>query len=247
MIDEHPARPTATAAILLSVVSVEPERRVQCQQPGCGRGVHAAVHVVREAGRLMVLGSTCFQSRYGGPGALGPSRFDAGGGRALTQEERDLLVANAEALIEAFEAELAKKAEAEASTNQGDTNLVRPDLRADLGRDDRARHPGSGPPARSRARPSPWPWQRPNTSVALIEGPAGTWVRVEHGDGCQRLVPWPRFEGWELALPPEVGSPDDITQAIKTLNIVSALQVLRGLGFRVTAMTWQELVRIPAR
>ncbi len=51
--------------------------------------------------------------------------------------------------------------------------------------------------------PSPWLWQKAGTSVAVLRSPAVQhWVRVQHRDGTQKLVPWPVFDGWEHALPP---------------------------------------------
>ena len=60
---------------LRAVVAVDEKDRVQCQQPGCGHSVYAAVHVVEEDGRLLVLGSTCFAKRYGSSHALGPAQY----------------------------------------------------------------------------------------------------------------------------------------------------------------------------
>lgn len=90
-------------AQLLAVIRVPAEDRVQCQNPGCGHAVHAAVHIVRDAGDLMVLGSTCFERRYGSAKALGAAQFSSGaGGRPLSADERDLLVSNAELLLARF-------------------------------------------------------------------------------------------------------------------------------------------------
>ena len=90
-------------AQLLAVVRIAEEERVRCQNPGCGHGVHAAVHIVRESGALMVLGSTCFVRRYGSSKALGNPRYNLGaGGRSLTPEERELLAFNTELLLARF-------------------------------------------------------------------------------------------------------------------------------------------------
>lgn len=90
-------------AQLLAVIRVPEEDRVQCQNPGCGHGVHAAVHIVRDAGDLMVLGSTCFERRYGSAKALGGAQYSSGaGGRPLSADERDLLVSNTELLLARF-------------------------------------------------------------------------------------------------------------------------------------------------
>ena len=77
---------------LLAIVGVPPKERVLCGQPGCGHGVYAEIHVVQDAGKLLVLGSTCFAKRYGSPKALGTASVGGGGGRQLTPEERVLLV-----------------------------------------------------------------------------------------------------------------------------------------------------------
>ena len=54
----------------------------------------------------MVLGSDCFAKRYGLGGATGFRGYGAGGGgRQLTEAERDRLLHNTAALLELFEAE----------------------------------------------------------------------------------------------------------------------------------------------
>lgn len=82
------------SAELLAVVEVEWDDRIRCQAPGCARSVHKAVHVIADAGRFLVYGSSCSAGRFGfGEGsALGP-RFGTSKGRKLTEEERDMLVA----------------------------------------------------------------------------------------------------------------------------------------------------------
>lgn len=106
---------TATKAKLLAIVSVEHEDRVQCGQLGCGHSIYRAIHVVRDNGSLIVLGSTCFAKRYGSAVSLGTARFGAGAcGRTLTAEERVLLVANTAELLARFEAEELARAKASA-------------------------------------------------------------------------------------------------------------------------------------
>ena len=41
---------------------------------------------------------------------------------------------------------------------------------------------------------------------ALIDG--GGWVRVQHRDGGQMLMPWPSFDGWDDVFPPSIGTAD---------------------------------------
>src|SRR3989338_1474078 len=92
-------------ANLLAIVSVDEDDRVRCCQPGCGKQVHRAIHVVRDGQELLVLGSTCFAKRYGDANALGSPSYGGGGGRQLTDAERELLAHNTAALLAQFEAE----------------------------------------------------------------------------------------------------------------------------------------------
>jgi len=79
-------------AELLAIVGVDQSQRVRCGQPGCGHSVYRHIHVVREGADLIVLGSTCFEKRYGGISILGAPRYGGGSGKQLTEEERLLLV-----------------------------------------------------------------------------------------------------------------------------------------------------------
>src|SRR5690349_11602752 len=92
-------------ARLRAIVAVDVIDRVQCQQSGCGHSVYAAIHVVEEEGRLLVLGSTCFAKRYGDAHALGQAQYGGDGGRKLTEEERRMLIQNTAALLAHFEAQ----------------------------------------------------------------------------------------------------------------------------------------------
>ena len=93
--DDIAVVPQAVRAILLNT-----------HQPGCGHSIYRAIHVVRDNGNLIVLGSTCFAKRYGSADNLGTARFSAsGGGRTLMAEERVLLVDNTAELLARFETE----------------------------------------------------------------------------------------------------------------------------------------------
>lgn len=79
---------------LLAIVAVDKAHRVRCQQPHCGHGVYARIHVVEDAGEILVLGSDCFAKRYG-VASTGSFRGFGGGrgrGRALTDDCPDLTV-----------------------------------------------------------------------------------------------------------------------------------------------------------
>jgi hypothetical protein len=89
--------------MLLAIYEVEWEHRIRCQAPGCVRSVHKRVHVVREAGRLMVIGSTCSSRLFGfGTGRDSP-RYGSVAGQRLTDEERQLLISNTEELMARLE------------------------------------------------------------------------------------------------------------------------------------------------
>lgn len=228
---------------LLAIVSVEREQRVLCQNPGCGHGVYAAIHVVQDGGQLLVLGSTCYARRYGGAQALGNPAYSAGTGVGglLTAQERETLANNTADLI----AQL--KVRHEAVMAEGEAKLL--SLRERVAHQQAERLALFAPrPAQPRQPPPehPWPWQHAsNTSVAVVRGPDGHhWVRVLHRDGRQRLAPWPLFEGWEEAFPPSVGSPDETSQAYLVPNIIAGLQWLARRGFSQPQVSrWPEVLQ----
>ena len=236
--------PNSGNARLRAIVAVDALHRVQCQQPGCGHSVYAAIHVVEEDGRLLVLGSTCFAQRYGSASALGFAQYGGGGGRKLTEEERQLLIQNTVALLAQFqaEAEVAALKRAQAQANE---SLQKQQTIEKLQRP-RALHPArqSARPGMTQPSPSPWPWQMEQTSVALFTAPDGEhWVRVQHKDRSQKLVPWPQFEGWESALPSSVGSVDSSIGAIAVDNIIEAIKTLKHLGFQGPQPgSWQDVL-----
>lgn len=228
--------------MLRAVVTVDQVDRVRCQQSGCGHSVYASVHIVEENGRLLVLGSTCFAKRFGAANALGSAKFGAGAGRKLTNEERDMLLQNTETLIAHFEAEAQAPAEVQAKgledlrrekvdSQLPDAQQFRPALNADR-------------PVLTPQRRSPWPWQKPWTSVALLTAPTGeTWLRVQHQDNSHKLVPWPPFGNWETALPPSLGAVDPTVGGIAVNDIVEAIRTLQRNGFRGPLVgSWQQVL-----
>ena len=251
----HPgdgAAPNSPNARLRAIVAVDGKHRVRCQQPGCGQSVYAAVHVVEEEGKLMVLGSTCFAQRYGSSVALGSAQYGGGGGRKLTDEERQLLIRNTEALLAQFEVQAIAAAEtaalAEAQTH-ADEQLRRPQMvekwtrLRDVFAERQAVIPGM-----TALPSSPWPWQMERSSVALFTAPDGAhWVRVQHRDQSQKLVPWPQFKGWESALPPGIGHADASIGAIAVVNIAGAIQILGHSGFQGPKVgRWQDVLPRPS-
>lgn len=218
-------------ARLLAVVSVDGRASaVRCMNPGCFMSVYAAIHVVEDEGQLLVMGRDCFANRYGGGSALGEPRFGAGG-RLLTPEERELLIANTARLLALFEEGQQRAHEPAPSPVQAPAPLVPLVLR---------RRAYSVAP---RSTGSPWPWQKPITSVALLDAGNGRrFVRVQHADGSQKLVPYPVFRGWDSVLPAELARPNHTLQVLDVPSIALALQRLQEMGFRMWPPgRWQEV------
>lgn len=233
-----------------AIIGLDKEQAVLCQQPGCHHRVYAAVHVVQESNTYLVLGSTCFAKRYGGTKALGTAQY-SGSSRTLSDAERGLLIANTAALIAKLEEDdrlrdaalveaahrLAERRASTASAPQREFELRRVTY-----------FPGVPTPAvlpSGRPSASPWPWQSTQlTSVAVMTAPDGRlWVRVQHQDGSQKLVPWPAFPGWEAALPAVLGPPDLEVAGYAVNDIVSALQLLQSLGFsRPKVGRWRDVL-----
>lgn len=93
-------------AELIAVVEVELAYRIRCQAPGCSRAVHKAVHVIAADGRLLVYGSSCSADYFGfGKGNSPGPRYGTSKGRKLTNDERNMLVANTASLVARMEAE----------------------------------------------------------------------------------------------------------------------------------------------
>ena len=247
------------SAVLLAIVEVAESERVRCARPGCQKTVYKAVHIVRDGGQLMVLGSKCFAKLYGGLMALGQAYYSAGTGKVLTTEERQMLQENTEALLARFEAAEALARQAEALRLE----RLREAQQLALERT-RALEPApyrSPPPApqwtHAQGRPLPtrskfpWHWMKPGTSVAAFKLRDGTgWVRVEHQDGRQFITPWPSFEGWEEALPALVGRPDMAVGAYEILAgvppVLNYLRTLTENGERGEKRTglWSDVVAL---
>jgi len=232
---------TPSCAALRAIVAVDSSERVQCQEPGCGHSVYAAVHIVEEDGRLMVLGSTCFEKRYGSRIALGSAGYGTGNGRKLTAEERDMLVRNTAALLSRFQDEEAAVRE-QLAREIVTSKTGRPFIPGSLPQIPPARR--SGFSTQPLPRSSPWAWQKVMTSIAVLTSPDGKyWIRVQHQDGSQKLVPWPKFSGWETALPHHVGLVDTALGAIAVENIVEAIGILKNVGFQGPVVgSWKDVL-----
>jgi len=238
---------TTTTAKLLAIVSVEHEDRVKCGQPGCGHSIYRAIHVVKDSGSLVVLGSTCFAKRYGSPATLGTARFGTGdGGRTLTAEERMLLVDNTAELLVRFEAEELAQAKALADTKLVHViPQVHQPLKPKFDSPTVPRTNWAAMPGYSASSPTPWNWMKPLTSMAYFRLRDGTgWVRVQHRDSRQLLLPWPVFDGWDEAFPPSIGVVDsDCGGYVLPADVRASISYLRSRAeHELVTGIWKEIV-----
>lgn len=225
---------------LMAIVEVDKAERVYCAQPGCHHTVYKAIHVVKEGDQLLVLGSTCFQKRFGSLTALGKAQHWGGNGKVLTSEERALLAKNTQALLSSFESEEARLRE------EAEQKLQR--LREELARRSAPRQvPATvqipGMRGMSLRGVFPWSWMMPGSSVAAFKLRDGSgWVRVQHRDHRQFIVPWPCFDGWEESLPPVVGRANLEVGGYEVGHVVEAIAYLRAhaTGEKITGV-WGDV------
>ena len=212
-------------ARLIAIVGVAQDERVQCQQPGCGHSVYRRIHVVQQAGKLLVLGSTCFEKRFGTALALGNATYGGGAGRALTAEERELLIQNTAELIARFEREREEIEKRRKEADQQSLDKLKALKNAFAMRAAGVRlTPGLSQGWKNSD--TPWPWSKPLSSIAYFTLNDGSkWVRTEHVEGFHMMMPWPNFDGWDEALPPTVGTPDLELGGYRIGNMKTALAV----------------------
>jgi len=229
-------------ARLIAIVGVNEDARVQCQQPGCGHSVYRRIHVVQESGKLLVLGSTCFEKRFGSASALGNASYGGGGGRELTVEERELLVQNTADLIARFELERdeieTKRKEAEQQSRDKLKALkIAFESRA------AAVRLTPGLPSGWMKSDTPWPWSKPMSSIAYFTLKDGSkWVRTEHVEGFHVMMPWPNFDGWDEALPATVGTPDVQLGGYRIEKIARAVDYMRAHGNWGMVGGWRDVM-----
>jgi len=240
---------TTDSPCLLAIVEVDKSERVYCAQPGCHHTVYKAIHVVKEAGQLLVLGSTCFEKRYGSLKALGKAQHWGGNGKLLTSEERALLAENTQALLTRFEAEETRlRVEAEQKLQKLQDEMLRTAKPSQIPAPAPAQIPGMR--GMSLRGVFPWPWMMPSSSVAAFKLRDGSgWVRVQHKDRRQFIVPWPSFDGWEESLPPVVGRANLEVGGYEFVgSVVNALVYLRThvTGEKITGV-WSDVTALLGR
>lgn len=230
---------------LLAIVAVPPDERVLCGQTGCGHTVYAEIHVVQDDDKLLVLGSTCFAKRYGSAKALGSASFGGGGSRQLTPEERQLLVKNTAELLARFEREKLRtealaQAEADATRSTAPPRPQSPTFPSVPYQWSALRTAPTAQPV----GPVPWKWMKRGTSFGYFKLEDGTgWVRVQRHDGKQMLAPWPKFDGWDEALPAHIGPAEADFGAYALRDVVAAVEYLRrqSVRERVSGL-WRDIV-----
>lgn len=209
---------------LLAIIEVAQSERVRCCQPGCNHTVYKAVHVVRDGGQLILLGSTCFEKRYGSPQALGPAQHWGTAGKVLTPEERAMLDTNTEALLQCFADQEAKIRLEAANKLQALRERMASRPSSPEPRPHRQAYAGPMAPRRT----PPWSWAAGGSIAAFLLRDGSGWVRVGHRDGRQCIAPWPAFDGWDETLPPSVGLADLQIGAYVASNVVVAVGYLRS-------------------
>lgn len=214
---------------LLAIVAVDPSHRVRCQQPNCGHSVYARIHVVEDAGNLFVLGSDCFAKRYGDGHVATVTNGYGGGGRMLTDAEREMLIGNTKALLAKFEAERLMALELAEQERKKEIKMREDQRTAMLTKitafkermafvsPPRLEHKGQPmigrEPAPVEVIPLPsWAYlKKQHSSIfAYGLGDGQCWVLIQSAthEGCF-IAPAPNaFESWDEALPTSLGVAD---------------------------------------
>lgn len=229
---------------LLAIVEVGEDKRVRCQFPGCKQTIYKSIHVIAEQGELKVIGSTCVTK--GAYGEIGLPAYTSGGdGKLLSDEERQMLLNNTSELVSylkaQFELELLEseqKAAVDAAVEKSANEAAQQKIQSTT--DSNSQYKGIvGQPRSSGQRnhfenPNigrlPWTWVDPKKSIlCLIMGDASGWVRVQDTKGRHHFVPFPEYDGWDEFLPKKYGEVNEWGQGYLLVNVVQALQYLRGM------------------
>ena len=155
----------------------------------------------------------------------------------VTDAERELLANNTAALLAQFEAEVQEE---DRLRREALSRKIPPPLIP------RPVQLPATPQLVARSPSSPWSWAEPGRSMLYLSMQDGTgWVRVEHKDGYQRLVPWPKFDGWDETLPSSVGLADHELGCLHVKDIAPALTYVRQLSqWEKVVGSWRELTAL---
>lgn len=121
------------------------------------------------------------------PSVKGTSYAEA---QAAPYVEREQLIDNRQELLAAFENQATERERALAvlQSMRSGAGLQRINTRPAPACSSSQRRPQAAD--QHTSAPSPWLWQKAGTSVAVLRSPAGQhWVRLQHRDGTQKLVP----------------------------------------------------------
>lgn len=233
-----PASPSgAGTARLLAIVEVERSEAVQCKHQGCNHRVYKRIHVVDDAGTLLVLGSSCFEKRYGSGLSLGRPSYGGDNGRRLTAEERQLLVDDTARFIESF------RLEYEASQIEVRRKLQALYARFHAEAPSTPYLPAAPAPRQYLVKRPPWPWVLPGCSVAYFHLHDGSqWVRIRDTASAEMLMPWPAFDGWDEVFPRSVGVPDADRGGYRVTDIAHAVACLRARAQTDRVGNWSQVV-----
>jgi hypothetical protein len=163
----------------------------------------------------------------------------------LTAEERVLLVGNTVELLARFEAEELVQAKADDAKPVHVIPQVHQALRPRVDTPPVPRTNWAAMPGYSASSPTPRNWMKPLTSMAYFRLQDGTgWVRVQHRDSRQLLVPWPAFDGWDEAFPPSIGVVDSACGGyVLPADVKTAVAYLRSRAEReMVSGIWKEIV-----
>jgi hypothetical protein len=150
----------------------------------------------------------------------------------LTDEERQLLLNNAEALLTHFEAGAAAVKGA----------YIAPAIESV--------RPSSAKVSPLQAVPhqhqqqTPWARVKPLSSVIYLKLKDGSgWMRAQRKDGRHLMLPWPVFDGWDEALPPLFGPVDGESGTYVLPDVIAALKYLRlHAGWDTRPGRWKDVV-----
>lgn len=220
---------------------------------GCTKTIHASVHGVKEDGRYLAIGDTCFIKRYGSATALGPPKINANSGAkgfALTPEQLEALDRNIDELLKQLEDEWCRHQKALRLKLERVVQELPPSLakaqapgseglyaRRSFFREDSyhqsspvlARPAAPAPPPNYQLSPE-WFQEVDNRKLIFcyLLKDGSKWVMYASQNGRLILRPWPNtFSGWQYKVQPSMGRADLENGCYLLLTHTSGLDVSR--------------------
>lgn len=227
-------------AYLYAVLRLDHKNRIQCQNDGCGHSVYAAIYVVRQADKFMLLGRDCFSALYGHEWGLGRPRYmpnyqSGSGGRLLSAQERLLLIENTAAFVEKLEIEFIEEQEreklilAQRQKSKEEHKRVVDERNARL-QQYREQLKNRVQPFVAPDNPVLWAPDRENGSTffchRLRDGTC--WVLYMSLQQDYRYRPWPeQFSGWDECWPASVGAVNSGEPFYRVNNLGNFLRYMK--------------------